>query len=339
MTEKHPDGYQMRPLSEEYMEATLQTINLAYQDAVGVSMMKLSDLREDMETPGFDMSRDTRILVASNGEVAGYFEVWDLSEPHVRITTWGQIHPQHRANGAGAALLEWAKGRGAQALKLAPPEAKVAMQGYALHADPAMGASYQASGFALARHSLRMVIELDAPPAEPEWPQGIWLRTYDPQEGLPEVLRAVRESFRDHYGYVESPFEQELERWEHRKLKSPDFDPSLWFIAMDESEIAGISLCDPQVYDDPEMGWVGTLGVRRPWRRRGLGMALLLHPFGEFYRRGVRMVGLGVDASNLTGALRLYQRAGMRSDASRQYDMYEHVLREGMELFTVAVEA
>ena len=61
------------------------------------------------------------------------------------------------------------------------------------------------------------------------------------------------------------------------------------------------------------MGWVGTLGVRRPWRKRGIGLALLRHSFNEFYRRGKRKVGLGVDAQNLTGALRLYESAGMQS--------------------------
>jgi ribosomal protein S18 acetylase RimI-like enzyme len=51
--------------------------------------------------------------------------------------------------------------------------------------------------------------------------------------------------------------------------------------------------------------------VRKPWRRRGLGLALLQHAFTEFWRRGERTVALGVDAENPTGATRLYERAGM----------------------------
>src|SRR5215468_1533170 len=58
-------------------------------------------------------------------------------------------------------------------------------------------------------------------------------------------------------------------------------------------------------------GVVGALGVRKPWRRRGIAQALLHHAFGEFYRRGKRRVALGVDAENPTGATRLYERAGM----------------------------
>jgi ribosomal protein S18 acetylase RimI-like enzyme len=74
--------------------------------------------------------------------------------------------------------------------------------------------------------------------------------------------------------------------------------------------------------------------VRRTWRKQGLGLALLLHTFGEFYRREKPRVGLGVDAQSLTGALRLYERAGMHSDPERQYVSYEKELRSGVELRT-----
>jgi ribosomal protein S18 acetylase RimI-like enzyme len=57
---------------------------------------------------------------------------------------------------------------------------------------------------------------------------------------------------------------------------------------------------------------VGTLGVRREWRRQGLGAALLQRAFVALYDRGLSTIGLGVDAENPTGALGLYERAGMR---------------------------
>lgn len=83
------------------------------------------------------------------------------------------------------------------------------------------------------------------------------------------------------------------------------------------------------------MGWVDQLGVRRPWRRSGLGLALLHHTFGEFYRRGFTRVALGVDASSLTGATRLYERAGMY--VARKYLTLEKELRPGVELGTQTV--
>jgi ribosomal protein S18 acetylase RimI-like enzyme len=70
--------------------------------------------------------------------------------------------------------------------------------------------------------------------------------------------------------------------------------------------------------------------VRRPWRKRGLGLALLRVAFREFHGRGYHKVGLGVDAENMTGALRLYEKAGMH--VIRQFDLYEKEIRPGREL-------
>ena len=78
------------------------------------------------------------------------------------------------------------------------------------------------------------------------------------------------------------------------------------------------------------MGWVGTLGVTRSYRRNGLGLALLQHSFNEFYKRGRKQVGLGVDAGSLTGAVRLYERAGMH--VAVRFDLYEKELRAGRDI-------
>ncbi|KAA0260059.1 MAG: hypothetical protein EDM79_18925, partial [Chloroflexi bacterium] len=67
-----------------------------------------------------------------------------------------------------------------------------------------------------------------------------------------------------------------------------------------------------------------------PWRKHGLGLALLQHSFAEFYKRGKRKAGLGVDAENLTGALRLYEKAGMHVHLA--FDTYEKTIREGREI-------
>ena len=90
---------------------------------------------------------------------------------------------------------------------------------------------------------------------------------------------------------------------------------------MDGSETIGYALCAIRDHETKDYGHVNGLGVLRPYRRRGIGLALLHHAFGEYYRRGKRGVSLGVDAENLTGALSLYQRAGMH--VHRQFDLYE----------------
>ena len=128
----------------------------------------------------------------------------------------------------------------------------------------------------------------------------------------------------------------------HHVAGEEAYAPGLWFLAMDEgqdsgSQIAGFSLCRKHSYEDPEVGWVGSLGVLRPYRKRGIGLALLQHSFCENYRRGFRKVGLGVDGKNLTGALRLYQRAGMH--VHRQFELFEKELRPGEEISVENLES
>jgi ribosomal protein S18 acetylase RimI-like enzyme len=48
---------------------------------------------------------------------------------------------------------------------------------------------------------------------------------------------------------------------------------------------------------------------------------LLRSSFNALYDRGLRRVGLGVDAQNVTGALGVYERAGMHR--VRQNDNWE----------------
>jgi ribosomal protein S18 acetylase RimI-like enzyme len=136
------------------------------------------------------------------------------------------------------------------------------------------------------------------------------------------VWEAQNESFRDHWGSHDVP----LSEWQHGKFNREDFDPTLWVIAWDGDRVAGFS----QNRYRMGIGWVSTLGVRRPWRKKGLGLALLLQSFGEFYKRGKTTIGLGVDASNPTGATRLYHRAGMY--VASEFLTYEKELRPGREV-------
>jgi ribosomal protein S18 acetylase RimI-like enzyme len=113
-----------------------------------------------------------------------------------------------------------------------------------------------------------------------------------------------------------------FEEWQHW-LMGEGFDPTLWFVLEDGGEVAAVELCREHE-GEAGLGWVSVLGVRKQWRRQGLGRALLLHAFHEFRRRGFHGAALGVDAESLTGANRLYESAGMR--VVRQSDVYEKAL-------------
>lgn len=162
-------------------------------------------------------------------------------------------------------------------------------------------------GYRLWRSSYTMNVDLEnAAPEVPPVPEGITFRLY--RDGDEEPLRAgINEAFGDdpfHYEMTSAHFREFL-------LRKRAFDPSLWQLAWDGQELAGFVLAFPERAGEVGLGWVEILGVRKAWRRRGLGEALLRTAIGELHARGLRRVGLGVDAENETGALKLYERAGM----------------------------
>jgi mycothiol synthase len=167
------------------------------------------------------------------------------------------------------------------------------------------------------RHFWRMALELEEAP-EPKLPEGVSICACVPGQEERAVFEALDEALWVHWEYLPTTFE----KWERRK-KRFGFDPGLWLLAVDGGEIAGAAVCE----DRSGMGWVSELAVRRPWRRRGLGLALLRRAFGEFHHRGIRKVALAVDSQSLTGATRLYERAGMRIEWL--YSVYRRERRPG----------
>lgn len=331
--------YQIRPAEWSDLEAVTEMLNTWSQRVLGADLTTVEIQRREWRTPNFDLERDTRVAVAPDGQVVAYYEVWDQNNPPVRIQLWGRVHPDHEDRGIGSALLQWAIERAKQALPRAPQGARVSLGVSALSSQHAAHRLFEEHGFTLKRHYLRMVIDFEEPPAEATLPEGITIRSMRRGQEERRVIRAVQEAFRDHWGWVDSPFEETYQRWMSYIQDNPDFDPDLWFVAEEDGQIAGISLCWEDLPGEPELGWVGTLGVLRPWRRRGLGLALLQHSFVQLYQRGRRKVGLGVDAYSLTNATRLYEKAGMHSDPAHQLSFYELELRPGIDISTQQVAA
>jgi len=211
--------------------------------------------------------------------------------------------------------------RARKEMELAEPDVRVYLRNGVVATDAAACELHENEGYKAIRYLWHMEIEVRNVPQVPILPDGVELRPFIPEEQNRAVYEAHEEAFSDHWGHVRGSFED----WNHHMFERKDVDPSLCFIAWDGDQIAGYSLCRYRM----ESGWVGSLGVRRPWRRRGLGEALLLHSFNEFYKRGTKTVGLGVDAQNPTGATRLYQKAGMH--VASESVIYEKELRAGRE--------
>ena len=148
-----------------------------------------------------------------------------------------------------------------------------------------------------------MAIELEAAPEVPPLPDAYTLETFQPDDAR-AFYETLDAAFQDHWEHHSIGFE----RWWEEKQSVPDFDPTLWFLVRDGDDVAAVIRNDP---DRNGGGYVGALGVARAWRGKGLGRALLLRTFAEFFSRGVPRVTLGVDAESPTGATQLYESVGM----------------------------
>jgi len=290
---------QLRPLREDDADAVAALFVEAWGEA---RRMDGELIREWLGNEA--LQPENLLVLERDGRVIGYIDVWvedevadlDVAAPGC----WDEAfdHAESRARALGAN----------RARSFVVDEHDV-------------GELVAARGYRRIRSSWTMEIELGVEaPLEPVIPDGIELRPYRHPEDEQRVYEAQQEAFLDHWDF----HPQTLENWREFNVKARNFEPDLWLVAWDGDDVAGASLNYPERSGDPGHGWVGTLGVRRDWRRRGLGEALLRRSFALLHARGQRKVRLGVDAENLTGATRLYERVGMR--VLRQSNTWERTL-------------
>jgi mycothiol synthase len=238
-----------------------------------------------------DLGRDAW-LFEEDGRVVASAAIWGRGTERLNID--GYVHPAHTGRGLGTEILRL----GEQRIR---ERGAARVHNATLHADTRGRALLEANGYAFVRAFFRMQIELEEQPAQPVVPAGLELVALT-RDDDPAVHAAAEEAFADHWEHTAHDFES----WSRRHAET---DRSLWFGVRDGAELAAVSVNDVRF----GVGWIGALGTRRPWRGRGLAQALLVASFGEFWRRGERSVQLAVDASNPTGAVRLYERVGMRT--------------------------
>jgi mycothiol synthase len=276
----------VRPLGEGELDALLEVVAADEEQVFGrPSRRTIGDVRE--WTSRVDFARDSWLFEDGDGPAAvGWVDtVDDLG------VGAGIVHPRAKGRGLGAQLVERSEAALAGRVRR--------VQQFTLGLDAAARELMVSRGYRDVRHFYGMAIELDAPPEVP----AVSVEPFR-EEDARAFRAAIDDAFRDHWEHHPRPFED----WWPRVIANPAYDPSLWFVVRDGDEIAAVIRNEANRNGG---GYVGILGVRRPWRGRGYGRALLLHTFREFWQRGTRRVTLGVDAENPTGATKLYESVGM----------------------------
>ena len=235
---------------------------------------------------------DASLVAHRDGEIVG--------SSHVRAGAIDVgVRRSDRRQGIGTRLLEAAE---------ASTDARV-LRLYTNTPQPAGAAFALANGYEKAWDYWLMGIDLGDSLAPPHWPDDVAVRTFreEDAEALKELLDLAYAEEADHEPMT-------FEEWKTFMLGDPNFDPSFWFLAEAEGELAAAALN----WDD---GYVKDLVVHPERRRRGLGESLMRHTFREFRRRGAERVTLKTDSINPTEAWRLYERLGMRKE--RSYEVFE----------------
>jgi mycothiol synthase len=176
-------------------------------------------------------------------------------------------------------------------------------------------AALDAAGGKVVRHFWRMLAAVSESHPVAELPTGVEVRLI--REGDAADLRTMFDvletAFADHFGAAPTTYDE----WIRFRSSSALSDRSLWWLATVDGAPAA-ALIGRRLGD---LGWIEEVGTLPAYRGRGLARALLMGAFEEFRRQGFAEVGLGVDAMNPTGAVRLHESIVMRR--SRDMACYE----------------
>jgi len=278
-----------RPITADDYERVAAMLREEEQDLLGrESRLSVNDLREWLSRTDLE---DDSWLYEDDGEVAamGWMDLTAGSDAAFAV---GVVHQRWKGRGIGAELLRRSETR-------ARARGAARMHQVALAADSLGRDLICSHGYVEIRRFYDMAIEQTERPAPAALPVEVVH-----EDELRAFHAALDEAFQDHWEHHSTPFEE----WWGRHSANPNLDLSLWFVIRDGDEIAAATRNEANRNGG---GYIGMIGVRRPWRGKGYAKALLLHSFREFFERGVPRVTLGVDAQNPTGATQLYERVGM----------------------------
>ena len=258
-----------------------------------------------------DKARDL-FIVEVDGRMIGYSRTEWYDEPdgtrlHLVVCF---LHPDWRRQGIGRAMLATIEARATQVAMANPTSAEAQFQTNG-DDDPGQEALFGEAGYVAVRHGYEMVRPNLDPVVDAPLPEGLEIRPVR-DEHLRRIWDAATEAFHDEWGF-HVPSEGDYEAWLADPLQA---DRALWRVAWDGDEVAGqvrgFINADENERFGLQRGWVESISVRRPWRKRGLARALIASTIDALRERGMTEGALGVDTENLSGALRLYESVGFR---------------------------
>lgn len=317
-----PTGYATRAPRPDEIETVFDFIHECELAEDGYGDKNLTDLQSKWNSEKFNLATDALLVLDPAGKIAGYAYGAELHQPNLGGNAF--VGPAFYGRGIGSFLADWLDERMSQQIPEIASEMEINFINWISSKNEDARQILSKRGYKQTREFWQMQFLMDAPPAAPAWPKGISVRTMVKGQDDRLFYDLYEEIFSDHWGHIQHPYEDFARNVYEKKT----FDPSLLFLAIDTAtgEIAGYTINS----SEDGVGWIGYLGVRRPYRRLGLGLALLENSFYELYNRGLKEVRLIVDGENLTGATRLYIGVGMKP--IMRFARFEKNVRAGISL-------
>jgi GNAT superfamily N-acetyltransferase len=304
------EGFSFRPASFDDINAVHQLITRQNILDFGDSLRTVEDIKRIWSGPTFHLETDTRLAITPDGQVTAYAELHGKEDLFIYLSS------EHQNMELSNHLLAFLENEARAQKNGNTPVELWAQVGFR---NNILIDTYESNGFTSDISFLVMEIEMTEKPPTPHWPNGIQARVFVQGKDEQATYQTDEEAAKDKGYHAPLSFEN----WTIRMgMNKESFDPSIWFLACGKEEIAGIAL--NMLNQSTRAGWVDHLSVRREWRNQGIGKALLLHTFSEFFQRGIRTIKLSVDSKSLTNAPRLYESVGMKT--VQKYHVYKKVI-------------
>ncbi|HZJ50581.1 MAG TPA: GNAT family N-acetyltransferase [Actinomycetota bacterium] len=296
-----PPGYRAERPSRTDLEAIAEILVACDIEEVGhPDFLDGQWLEEEWDVYPVDLGSNAWVARDEQGRAAAYAHIVE-EIPGITWEAVGWVHPHDRSRGLGLFLVRATEQDAGAKLSGASP---LNLHHIASGWDAAAGDLLRAAGFEPTRYFWHMELSLGAERPRPPTPPDVEITPFLLEQDEGDVHSVLEIAFEKHWGAAPIAFE----KWLQESVQMPWFDPSLWFVARSKGEIVGVLVGRIE----HGRGFVDDLGVLEAQRGRGIGAALLDTSFTAFEERGLSLARLNVDAANETGAVRLYERVGMK---------------------------
>ena len=294
-----PNGYQWKSPDNTDAQAIADMVNRSSEMFSGGVRFTEAEIVAEIEEVDASWG-----ICQDNGDLVAYELLW-VNQDRAIFEIDGVVHPDYLGQSLGSTLVQiaehnirsrWAEMR--QGDK--SPKMQVQFNGR----DENAVQLFTEQDFCRLKQDLVLEIQLNEMSPPPIWKSGFAVRDFMIGQDDRAVFDVVDASFQSVAGYSERSIG--FAEWRDFSIERAGFDPSLWFLAIQDEKVVGVCLCP----HDKEVGWVRNLGIHPDYRGNGLGVALMQHAFRIWYERGYPTIQLAVQGDNIP-AIRLYEKVGM----------------------------